>query len=629
MIAAGVHAQQKGGTQSPTLYQLQPEERCRPQAHHSSAQMDGQRDVLFNEDFANGLVGNNGIGAWTVSGINGDVWKHTTTKPVGAYNANATALASPTASNGFMLFDLDSVNSNFSVDPPVANNPRVDLTGSLVSPIMDLSGPVAVEIRFTEQFRFCCGSSPSKSLDVSTDGGTTWPTSIDIGQGTNANTTFNSAEVAFNLTSAISADPSNVRIRFTETGANSAYYWEIDDININALPVNELIMDYGYTSQFGGGYEYGRVPQGQMQNSVEVGAGIINYGLNTQNNVTVYVSLKDADDVEIGSSTIILGTIAPTDTALADAVITFPSALPVGPYTAYFTMTSDSIGVDAMPANNFKNRYLEVTDDLYSIDAVGVVPDSTLQLTSTGTNSFADNTQDVRLLNYFEVHTEETFTGVEVYLSAQTQPGSYFVAAVYDTADVFVSGSPGLTSPFVESDPRVITQEDMDNGRRPAVSFLDPITLAPGAYYVSANMYQEAGNNIRIVDDLTVPQPNAASALWIPVDANNQNIYGGNGNAWCVRLSSELNVGVQETPGLEGVAMYPSPTVGPLQVRTQTAGYMTVEVFNALGAKVQTTNFNGTTTSLDLSGHVAGIYTVRVGAVENQLAAAELIGPQR
>ena len=126
-------------------------------------------------------------------------------------------------------------------------------------------------------------------------------------------------------------------------------------------------------------------------------------------------------------------------------------------------------------------------------------------------------------------------------------------------------------------------------------------------------MYQEAGNNIRIVDDLTVPQPNAASALWIPVDANNQNIYGGNGNAWCVRLSSELNVGVQETPGLEGVAMYPSPTVGPLQVRTQTAGYMTVEVFNALGAKVQTTNFNGTTTSLDLSGHVAGIYTVRVG----------------
>ena len=577
--------------------------------------MDGLREVLFSEDFANGLAGNNGMGVWTVSGTNGNVWKRTTTKPVGAYNTFATVLGSPTGENGFMLFDSDSVNSNFSVDPPVANNPRVNQAGSLISPIMDLSGPDAVEIRFTQQFRYCCSNDASKTLDVSTDGGNTWPTSIDISQGTSANITFPSGEAAFNLTSALgNGDRSNVRIRFTEGGTNSAYYWELDDISINALPSNELIMDYGYTSQFGGGYEYGRVPQNQMLNTLKVGAGIINYGSNTQTNVTVFVSLKNADDTEIGSSTVALGTIAPTDTAVADAVITIPLPLPVGLYTAYFTMTSDSIGVDAMPSNNFKNRYFEVTNDLYSIDGVGVVPDSTLFLTSAGTDSFTDNTQDVRLLNYFEVHTEETFTGIEVYLSTQTQPGSYFIAAVYDSANVFVSGSPSLSSPLVESDPRLITQEDMDNGRRPAVSFLDPITLPVGAYYVSANMYQEGGNNIRIVDDLTVPQPSAASALYIPIDAaNNQNIYGGNGNAWCIRLSSEMNVGVQEAPGLDGVTMYPSPTVGPLQVRTRAAGNMTVEVFNALGTKVQKTNFNGTSTSLDLSGHAAGIYMVRVG----------------
>lgn len=618
LIAAGVQAQQKGGAQLPNMCQLQPEEQFQRPGHPSARTVD-EREVLFSEDFANGLAGNNGMGPWSVSGTNGDVWKRTTTKPVGAYNTFATVLASPTAANGFMVFDSDSVNTNFSVEPPVANDPRVNQSGSLVSPIMDLSGPTALEIRFTQQFRYCCSNDASKTLDVSTDGGNTWPTSIDISQGTNANITFPSTEVAFNLTSAISADPSNVRLRFTEQGANSAYYWELDDININALPENELIMEYGYTVQFGGGYEYGRVPQiqMQMQNTLDVGAGIINYGSNTQTNVTVFVSLKDANGTEIGSSTMAIGTIAPTDTAMVDGLITIPSPLPVGLYTAYFTMTSDSIGVDAMPADNFKNRYFEVTNELYSIDAVGVVPDSTLYLASVGTDSFTDNTQDVRLLNYFEVHTEETFTGVEVYLSAQTQPGSYFIAAVYDTANVFVSGSPSLSSPLVESDPRLITQEDMDNGRRPAVSFLDPITLPVGAYYVSANLYQEAGNDIRIVDDLTVPQPSAASALYIPIDANNQNIYGGNGNAWCVRLSSELNVGVQETPGLEGVTMYPSPTVGPLQVRTEKAGMMTVEVFNALGGKVQTASFNGTATSLDLSGHAAGIYWVRVGDGSN------------
>ncbi|MBK7286814.1 MAG: T9SS type A sorting domain-containing protein [Flavobacteriales bacterium] len=59
--------------------------------------------------------------------------------------------------------------------------------------------------------------------------------------------------------------------------------------------------------------------------------------------------------------------------------------------------------------------------------------------------------------------------------------------------------------------------------------------------------------------------------------------------------------------------MYPSPTSGPLHVQATTAGKMSVEVFNALGAQVQTANFTGTMTDLDLSGNAAGIYTVRVG----------------
>jgi hypothetical protein len=36
-------------------------------------------------------------------------------------------------------------------------------------------------------------------------------------------------------------------------------------------------------------------------------------------------------------------------------------------------------------------------------------------------------------------------------------------------------------------------------------------------------------------------------------------------------------------------------------------------VFNILGALVQTSQFNGTTTQLDLTGQAAGVYTVRVG----------------
>lgn len=44
---------------------------------------------------------------------------------------------------------------------------------------------------------------------------------------------------------------------------------------------------------------------------------------------------------------------------------------------------------------------------------------------------------------------------------------------------------------------------------------------------------------------------------------------------------------------------------------------MTVEVFNALGAKVRTANFTGNSTSLDLTGNAAGIYSVRISDGKN------------
>src|SRR5690606_17631424 len=253
-------------------------------------------------------------------------------------------------------------------------------------------------------------------------------------------------------------------------------------------------------------------------------------------------------------------------------------------------------------------RYFAVTDDLYSLDAVGVVPDSILSVTQTGTGSFLDNTQDVRFLNYFEVHTAETFTGGEILLGANTDVGSYFTLSVYDTVDVFAVD---LNSPLAQSDLRVITQQDLNEGRA-GVTFLDPIDLPVGAYYISANLFQENANDLYILDDLTTPQPNAASMLWIPIDDQGQNLYGGNGTAWAVRLSSNPTIGVQESTNLEGVVMYPSPTAGPVQIRLETPGQMNVEVYNVLGELVQTASFNGTATTLDLTGKSAGIYTLRV-----------------
>lgn len=571
----------------------------------------GQRDVVFTEDFANGFAGNNGVGAWTFSGTNGDVWRYTTTGPVGAFTVLSEIITSPSASNGFMLFNSDSVNTDFNATPPVEVSPRIPLTGSLVSPVLDLSASPSVEIRFYQKYRFCCASNSGHTLDVSTDGGTTWPTSISLDMGVAQNDEFSTAETSVNIAGAISANPSNVRLRFNQGGTNvSAYYWQIDDISIASLPGNELIMDYGFTSQFGAGYEYGRVPASQLGSSIDVGAGIINYGGNTQNNVTLNISLKDASNTEVSNTSVNLGSILSGDTVHVETDLTIPSPMSLGLYTAYFTMTSDSIAVDLDPANNAKQRRFSVTDDLYSLDGVGGVnPAAEQSITRAGTGSFTDNTQDVRVLNYFVVTAQEVFDGVEIVTATQSQAGSYFIGAIYDTTEMFAGTS--LSSPIAETEIRVIVASDLTGSRRAAVDFLDPVTLAPGAYYVAARLYQEAAKNLYVVDDLTVPQPGDASMLWLPVDDQNQYLYG-NGNAWAVRLYKNGPAGVQEHSSLEGITTYPSPTTGLVQIRSEKAASMTVEVFNTLGKVVATTSFNGTATTLDLTGNAAGIYTVRV-----------------
>src|SRR5690606_24521274 len=123
------------------------------------------------------------------------------------------------------------------------------------------------------------------------------------------------------------------------------------------------------------------------------------------------------------------------------------------------------------------------------------------------------------------------------------------------------------------------------------VAFMDPLTLDPNAYYVAVRLFQEGGNDLYILDDITVEQPFDATMLWIPNDDQGQFIYS-NGNAMGIRLTTDPSVGVQENPSLTGVSMYPNPTNGQVEIRVQDAGKMTVEVFNALGALVKTAHFN-------------------------------------
>ncbi|MCC6840031.1 MAG: T9SS type A sorting domain-containing protein [Flavobacteriales bacterium] len=543
------------------------------------------RAVIWSDDFStasNWSIGNE-------NDPNNDNWVIGTTAPSGAFAI--PPIASTSASNGFALFDSDLLCGGSQNAWVATANP------------INLSAYPGVVLQFEQYYRNFQGFT---YVETSTNG-TTWST-IEVNSALAVNAASPNPELLFvDLSDAIGG-AATAWIRFRYQGGCD-YSWMVDDVSLTTLPAYEMIAESGYAVPFGGGYEYGRIPVSQMSTSVSVGAQVVNFGSEAQTNVTLTTTVTGPGGATIGTATENLSTMNHNDTVVTEETITFPSPAPVGLYTFTYVVSSDDIASDEDMANNTVYRYLEVTDDLYSLDGINAYPDSIVLLTTMGTGSFTDNTQDVRFLNYYTVTTQETFTGVEILLSVNnTDPGSYFIAAVYDTSEAYVGTL--LSNPLVESDIRVITQDDIDNGSA-SVAFIDPITLSPNAYFVAVRVYEEGGNALYVLDDITVGQPADASMLWIPNDDQAQFIYG-NGNAMAIRLSSSSTIGVQEIPTLTGVTMYPSPTNGPVEIRVENPSKMNVEVFNALGKLVQTASFNGTRTTLDLSGNAAGMYTVRV-----------------
>src|SRR5690606_988018 len=122
-------------------------------------------------------------------------------------------------------------NTNWSDTSMVAS--PVNFDGSLESPLLDLSATPYVELEFQTYFRFCCQDAPF-FVEVSSDGGNNWNTQFDAGVGVAANAGSGTITRKFNITGAISSDPSNVKFRFRHNpdAGSSHYHWQVDDVKL-------------------------------------------------------------------------------------------------------------------------------------------------------------------------------------------------------------------------------------------------------------------------------------------------------------------------------------------------------------------------------------------------------------
>lgn len=571
------------------------------------------REAFFTEDFSGGAIpaGWTNVDIGTPSGGTPVVFEWSNAPGVvtaasGSYPDLVGTFAAPGASNGFLWADSDR---------GLTAAPGEDHITQLTTGAIDCSLQPSVMLTMQSTIGvFENDANEFVKVRVSTDL-TNWQDffpfpCLETGAPIQPCARFsdNPTFVMVDLSPAAAGQPV-VYIQFQWQGGWE-YYWAIDDVELAPLPDNDLRMNFGYVSTTGDGEEYGRIPATQLPATLNVGAEILNFGLTEHTNLQVNCSIDDADGNEVITSTVTIPSLASQTTIVTDEDPLLPTLAP-GLYTADFTMSSDQIALDQNPDDNSRVRTLEVTENLYSLDNIGNHPAGLEVLSQTGSGSFADNSENVKLMNLYHLNTPMTVTGVQVKLGSATNVGSLVVISVLDTADVL--NDPAVVNNPVdglETDFHTITQADVEAGEV-NIPFAASATLQPNAYYVTASLFAVNDSNVYILDDTTVPQPTLASILWIPVDPDGIFLYGGNGNAWAIRLSSDPSIGLQENPVLGGVTIFPDQTNGIFRVNNTVTSKCTIEVLDVMGKVVMTDTFTGHA-SIDLVGHACGVYTVRV-----------------
>lgn len=559
--------------------------------------------ILWESTFAN-------ASDWTISSNHGGTlpgmndWQiGVDLQPGGDYPT--PAIQSTTAGDGYAMYDSDAGNNN------TANFERANLT---TANSFSTVGYPNVIVEFETQYRRF--NNEQTYLVVSTNN-TDWPTTLepttDISGMNNVFYVFEPGELTQGVSpgnpvtrriniSASAGDQPQVWVRLLFTGI-WGYTWYVDDFKVMDQPPYDLVMQNGFISHTGNGEEYGRIPQSQLNSTMRVGGDVLNFGVNAVTNTVVGLAVAGPSPFSANSTPANLAS-GETTTMDQDAAI---SSLGEGLYNGTFGAACTETPQESDTDNNTYLRNFEVNNDWYSVDGIGNHPAGYESLSSIGTNSFTGVTDGLVLFNYYEISQPLTVYGLEIGLTSNSEAEAYFIPAIWDTT---LTAETHLDVPIFENqNVTVLSDNDVTNGKI-TVLFETAQTLQPGGYYIGITTYSNGGeNNMRVIDDLTVPQPGLTSGIDIP--GPDDQVYS-NGNAMHIRLALDPAVSVPELAELTGISIYPNPsTDGLLQFRSEQTGSFSIQVMDALGREVLNARSNGSS-ALDLRGEAAGVYTVRV-----------------
>lgn len=539
---------------------------------------------------------------WNISNAagNSDNWVIRTTGPGGTYAI--PTIASPTAANGFALFDSDSLCSG---------NQNASITTA--API-NLSAHNNVILKFHQQYRRYFDST---FVEISTNG-TTW-VNVPFGNATMANDAFpgtNPNVVQLNV-STIAGGQSTVWVRFrfysviAVMGANAGcgYSWMIDDVSFESANQNDLAItatrfESTTTFDFYGTYSTNNVAGDSLYAFVT----FANNGALAQPNTRLVVSAVNAAGNTVATQTAVYGSVSPAGIdSIRNAGIPLAS-LPAGNYRLIAALISDS--TDVNPNDNRDTAYFDVR-----VDTISQALRTPRATASFGTNSFPNfpgAEDDFRCANVLELVDTDTISGVYVRLT-QAAAGGLVIGHIRPAATIDV--------PILETDLYVLTSADTTAKVLwlPFLGSLSDRILPAGEYYISVSLFSNANaNHIRVMDDITNQRfkKNASSLIYT---ADDQTWYI-NGVAFAVDATfgaSTVSVNNLVNQNFTIDQIYPNPAAdfSTLSFSLKSAGKAEVVITDMRGRQIQSTNLGMLEMGkhehkIDVSNLSSGLYFV-------------------
>ncbi|MCX6274349.1 MAG: choice-of-anchor J domain-containing protein [Bacteroidetes bacterium] len=377
-------------------------------------------------------------------------------------------------------------------------------------------------------------------------------------------------------------------------GANSNYIG-IDDLNVGALPADDIGMVPGYPSQ------YTMIPLTQAL-PIDLSASIVNVGGNAETNVgfTANVYLFQGG---IGWTQVFNG-LSATAATLNSGATTAP--LSAGPFNITdtgvyaFEYISFMDNVDSEGANDTSLNYIVVTDTTYARDEAAI--------TGLIDNSLGFNANTGNLGNIYDANTNLIVKSISFFCAAPTE-AEQVTASMYSINGGLPDVNLGTSAPYT------FTADDNTNGVFLTLPLPTPVAVAAGQqFYVGADQLGQSnltlGFNSNVFTDNTVFFQ-VAGGGWLEINVGTGGAFIG---SFLVRANLDLDNQVSETAFAKEISVFPNPSNGKLYIHNDgQKENMTVTVFNNLGQTVYNGTFSQMSTAVvDLTKESAGVYSVQV-----------------